>query len=432
MPRLGCTTPRILRATCDSGADGTYTLDELGALLTPEFGNGTNLKVITSMDDFPAPEGGVIRLVPNTNYWVIVTGLVTANRFEWEGVVNFTGIETIGPPQITYTGNGTMFTAINGGLDMFRIVVSCPLGDFFVSQSSTPNPFTGLRFASSFVTACKEFADIDNGGATVVDAGCGQCANGFVLRGANEFVFSLRQFNFVDVQGGIAINLGTSTWSTFEIRDLIVSTQSSATALSGLANSGNVPVGRLAIVKDSEINAGVTGLSGITTDDVRWFFRDNTGSGVENTFIRARLTLENNATNTIIAAVNTPVPVVGNWQISNNSQIVAGASNSQFQYVGERPLQLAVDVSCTLRAITGSPPFLLRLAKANNAAPTAADIIPGALIRVEPSTAADIPGSFPWLESTVQNDVYEVFVENLLDATDVLVTDGIVRNLGDL
>ncbi len=426
MPRLGCTTPRILRATCDSGADGTYTLEELGALLTPEFGNGTNLKVITKMEDFPAPDGDIIRLTRNTNYWVIVNGLVTANRFEWEGgTVAFTGLYSVGATQITYTGNADMFTAINGGLDGFRMVVDCPNGNFFRSSSSPPNPFTGLKLTAWNVISCKTLADVDNGGLTVVDGACLSCSNGFLLRGANEFAFSLRQFNFVDVQGGSAVNLGTSVWSTFEIRDMIVNTQTAATGISGLTNSGNIAVGRLATVKDSEIGSGVTGLSGITNDDVRWFFRDNNGPGVENTFIRARLVLTANATNTVIAAANTPVPIVGNWTISDNSQIVAGASNSQFQYVGERPLQLAIDVSVTLRAITGSPPFRVTIFKNGSA-------LTGASVVLEPSTAVDLPGSIPWLESTVQNDLYEVYVENLQDATDVLVTDGVIRNLGDL
>ncbi len=424
MPRLGCTTPRILRATCDSGADGTYTLEELGALLTPEFGNGTALQVITKMEDFPAPVGGVITLELNTSYWIVGSGLTTPDRFEWTGgIVAFTGIQTLGAPQITYTGNADMFTAIDGGLDIFRITLDCPNGNFFRSSSSPPNPFTGLRASALVVNNAKTFATIDDGGGTIVDSGCLSCSNGFNLGGANGFAFSLRQFNFANVQGGDAVALGTSTWSPFEIRDLIVNTLTSATGLSGLPNSGNVPVGSLATVKDCEFGTNVTSLVGITNDDVRWFFRDNVG--IPNTFIRAKLTLTSNATNTVIAAANTPVPIVGNWTISDNSQIVAGASNSQFEYVGERPLQLAIDVSVTLRAITGSPPFRVTIHK--NGSP-----LTGASVVLEPSTAVDLPGSIPWLESTVQNDVYEIFVENLQDATDVLVTDGIIRNLGDL
>ncbi len=35
MPRLDCTNKRVLRATCDSGADGTFTIPELAAELAP-------------------------------------------------------------------------------------------------------------------------------------------------------------------------------------------------------------------------------------------------------------------------------------------------------------------------------------------------------------------------------------------------------------
>ncbi len=421
MPAPICPTPSELRIKCVNTNEGSngLTLDELGAVLTPSIGRNTNLVIITSMDDFPPAVGGVRTLEPNTNYFVIKAGLVTADRFQWSGgVVALTSLWSVGQPHLTYTGTGDMFTAINGGLDIFRMVLNCPNGNFFLSQSIPPTPLTGLRMGGVLVQACKTFATIDGGAATVVDSGFVQASNGFILQGTAPFTFSLRQFNMVDLQGGVGVDLKTSIWNVFEIRDLIVSTNSSASGLSGLAGSGNLPAGRVGTVETCEFGANVTPLVNITSDDVRWSFTDNVG--VANTSQRVLNNIINNAVVTNLT-LNTPVPAAGTWTLINAAQFTQGAANtSQVVYVGERPLQFALDLTATLLGVTATP--LVQVDVYLNGSP-----VPGASTKIEVSTTTNLTGSIVWLGQLVQNDTLEIFLTNLNDSTDVTFTDGTLR-----
>ncbi len=390
-------------------------------------------QTVRTMNDFPAPVGGTITLEPNTLYDVVGIGLTTPDRFVCQGSMYFTGLWNVGPPQLIYTGSGNMFTVVDpdARLSIKQMTLDAPnatVGSVTVTPGGTG--LAGFLLKESLIISCQKILDLDGGGADIVDSACGSCVDGFNLiqpAPAQNRVFSLRQFNMIDILGGVGLNLNNSTWDVFELRDVIFGAASAtpgATGMSGLAASGNIPVGRLGTVASCEFDANLTNpLVNITTDDIRWFFRDNVG--VSDTFIRASNTINNNATNTIIAAANTPVPLAGVWTLSNNAQVVFGGSGSQLQYIGERPLRMAIDVSVTLRAITGSPPFRVQIFKNGSA-------IPGASVVLEPSTAVDLPGSIPWLENTVQNDLFEIYVENLQDATDVLMTDGIIRFLGDL
>lgn len=388
---------------------------------------------VERMADFPAPSGGQIELDPDVFWHITGVGLTTDTPFICNGNLYMGGLWQIGPAQITYTGTGDMFTVNDGSFELSLINISSPTARTFNMNNTNPTVFRQLALNNTTVQACDVYANCLNTFISASDNGVGVCNNGITTNvsfPSPAAGISLRQFGFQQMQDGcVAINLNNSTLAVVEFTDIFFGQASgTGTGLSGLASSGNIVPGQVGSMRNSEFilvgGTSITPLANITTDDIRWFFRDN--ANLPDTFIRALNTISNNATNTVIAAVNTPVPIAGTWTIQNNSQFVQGAAGtSQLQYVGERDLQMALDVSITLRAITGSPPFRVTIHK--NGSP-----IPGASVVLEPSTAVDLPGSIPWLEPLEQNDIIEVYVENLIDATDVLMTDGVMRVLGDL
>lgn len=421
MPSPICPSPEDLRIKCVNTNEGVngLTITDLATLIGESVPNIGQRVFVRTMDDFPDPVNGVITLEIDTNYFIVGVGLLTPDRFQWTGgTVSMTGLWTVGKSQLTYTGTGNMFTALNAALDISRINMNCPNGNFFFNQSVPPNPFNGLKASGVIVQICQTIVEIDGGAATIDDGACFSCVNGFDLKTSVPFAFSLRQFNVVDLAGGVALNLNSSVWDVFEVRDFIINSSTGGVGLQGLPNSGNVPVGRIATYETSEFGSTLTPLSGISIDDIRWNFTDNVG--IPNTSQRALNNIQNNAILTALTQ-NVPAPVVGAWTLINFSQFSQGAANtSQLVYTGERPAQFNLDITVTLLADTATP--LIQVDAYLNGSPVA-----GATTKIESSSISNETGGLIWSGELVQDDVFEIFLTNLDNDDDVALTDGTTR-----
>ena len=379
---------------------------------------------VRTMNDFPAPVAGVITLEPDTQYNIVGIGLTTADRFECTGSVSVTGLWTLGDlanPQLTYTGSGTMFTVNEGSFDISNILLSCPNGTFL--DMSSPTALAGFKFSNTFIVACQKLGTLQD--IVTIDAadnGAFQMADGWTIDMSGPIAtISFRQFNFGQMaNGAVAIDLQTSVLQTVELRDCLFNPAPAAavTGISGLPNSGNIAPGNFASVASCEFQVGTTPLVGLTTDDVRWNFNDNVG--LQNTSQRALNNIQDNAVLTDLVE-NTAVAAEGTWTLVNNSQFQQGAADtSQIQYIGERPLQFALDATITLLGDTATP--LVQVDFYLNGSP-----VSGATTKIEVSTATNLTGTIVWLGELVQNDILEIFLTNLDDSTDVTLTDGTVR-----
>ncbi len=379
-----------------------------------------NAVFIRSMNDFPPAVGGVITLQANTNYFIVGVGLTTANRFAWVGNVAMTGLWTIGPAQLTYTGTGNMFSTTTGSLDAFRCVFNCPNGNFFFQQSVSPFPFWGLKMSGVLVENCQNLAEIDGGATAIDDGACFSCVNGFILRTVGNFTHSLRQFNLVDVSG-TGIDFTNSTWDVVEHRDVIIGTTTAATGISGLPNSGNINVGQQGAINSCEFKTGVTPLAGISEDNNRWNFVDNLG--VPDTAPRALDNLTGNTLATVIVTQGAFVPVASNvaWTAVDFAQFSQGAINtSQINYTGEIQRRIAVDVSFTARSAAGSPLSRWQLYK--NGSP-----VSGAAINLELQTGIDNSATIVWTGVADPTDQIELYVANLDGTQDIILLESTQR-----
>ena len=315
-----------------------------------------------------------------------------------------------------------MFTIIDGSFDVSNIFLDCASGTFL--DMNSPTVFSGFKYSNVLINDCVKLGTIQNvQSVDAADNGCLQMNDGWTFNIPGGLgVLSIRQFNFGQMaNGATAIDIGSSLLRTVELRDCTFEAQVAAavTGVSGLANSANIAAGNFASVASCEFGPGVTPLVGLTTDDVRWNFNDNVG--LQNTSQRALNNINNNATPTVIAATGVAVPVAGTWTLVNNSQFIQGAANtSQIQYIGERPLQFALDVSNTLLAVAASP--LCRVSAYINGSPVA-----GADIVIETSDITNQTGSITWLGQLVQNDIVELFLTNEDNTNDIIYTDGTLR-----
>lgn len=397
-----------------------------GVLPTPIQGN---IVVVDQMSDFPAPVGGVITLVPDTQYWITGVGLTTTDRFVCNGNCIIKGLWTFGAVQISYTGGASMFTVNNGSFDIKDMWFDCPTGTF-LTHNGTPAGLDSVLMNGIVLQSAAKVATLTNTFAVdLSDNAFLAINNGFEVLGTSTNIVSLRQVNMADLlSGAIGLDLNTTVVRTVELRDVVFGAVSGgpATGISGLASSGNILTGNVATVDSCEFDVAnnVTPLVNITSDDIRWDFDKN--SGVDNTVIRGLNTIENNSTVTPLTQ-NVPAPLEGTWTLQAlSAQVETGpGGKSQLRYVGERPIIAVVGFSITLRANSGSPACRIYLYK--NGSP-----LTGASVVIEPETGVDKIASLPWIDRMEQNDTYEIYAENLDNNNDIILLDGIMRILGDL
>lgn len=220
---------------------------------------------------------------------------------------------------------------------------------------------------------------------------------------------------------GKYLDLGTSVFNVINIEKLLLFGPVGSFGISGLANSGNIAVGILGNITQSDYDGGMTDLENLDpNDDARWNFRDNRPT--PDTFPDALISFRNNATETVIAATDTPVLVAGTWteqQVSLFSSTAAG----RLTWLAERDLKAPTTVSCGLISSGGGSIDVTVYIFVNGVEDTAS----GTPIAISGSDAQTL--TIPWQLTLSQNDYIEVFVENNSNTTNIIVEYATLRVL---
>jgi len=127
-----------------------------------------------------------------------------------------------------------------------------------------------------------------------------------------------------------------------------------------------------------------------------------------------------NATNTVIAAINTPVKLLGAWTEQLADQFSTDATG-KITYTGLKDIEVNVDMSFTGAAVSGGSKSFAYLVAKNGSVVTSS--------AAANTASSSVPGrtSLMWRLSLVTNDYIEAFVENRTDAIDMLITDAVLR-----
>lgn len=191
-----------------------------------------------------------------------------------------------------------------------------------------------------------------------------------------------------------------------------------AVGISGAAANANISANNIATVIESTIAGGLTPLSGIDSDDIRWAFENN--SGITNSMSDALLGFNNNATETVISTINTPVVVNATWVLESARRLTT-TTGGRATYKGELLAHFPVDVSIGLVAAGGGTKDVTVYLCLNGSIITNT----GRTIEVAGSKPRTL--SIPWQLDLAEDDYLEVCVENNTDTVNIVVENCILR-----
>lgn len=396
----------------------TYKANGLGSGVWTAVQEPANRIAINSLSDFPAPSAGVITLAADTDY-VLGAPLSTADRFV---VSNNTQISSTSflHNTLTYTGTGTMFTGIDVSFRANECRFLAATGTVFDFQHTVIN-IHQANLRSVVVENCAKWGTFGNC-LSVVHTNCAMLAgtDGLTLTGTNTLI-DITQYGLQSAGGAsfIGIDFGTAVNTIVSINNLqILSLAAGATGISGLVSGGNLATGQIGRISQSAFIGAITVLAGLTEDDVNWKYSDN--DGIEDTIPDALISMNSNATNTVISAINTPTLVAGTWVVNQTSHFT-GTTAGRATYDGIVGLTTPIDIILNLEPVSGTNKDLAVYVAKNGTEIVAT----GMLLR----TNAGVPAvlSTMWQDSLSTTDFIEVFVENRTDAIDILVNDVILR-----
>jgi hypothetical protein len=317
--------------------------------------NANNIVIVNSVEDFPAPSGGVITLQDNITYQ-IGGNVSTSDRFQC-GLNNVITCNNPFANALIYTGVGTMFTGVNVSFLIERGIISCPNAQAFDFSATVGNfPTFGLSLVT--IVSCQKCGTLDNlRSMNVTNAGFFDCTDGITLEGTDNW--DTITVSRMRIDGGTNVitgfDLSTSLHRTFELVDYIVLGAVGTIGVSGLPNNANIESGFIATVEQCEFTVNVTPLSGVTIEDVRFSFLNN--SGLQDSTIDANPYLTTPTTVVISAAATYEKINQGNWSFSEASRLSVSADGDVTNLM-EKPVKVQVNGSITIEKIGGGSDLL--------------------------------------------------------------------------
>lgn len=315
-----------------------------------------NIVVINSESDFPAPVAGVISLADNTTYYIGST-ITTSNRFNVGNGVRITSNNPFGPA-IVYTGTGVMFSGTNVTVVFSNILLmSDTASEFFNFQTTTSDGDTiGLEVMT--VMGSSKLGTFDNlRSLNITNIACFGLTDGITIEGTTNWqALSLFRLNYnTEETGFTGIDFTTSVQTTAEIFNMVVIAGSGSVGISGLANNGNVAPNFIFTIESCEFGSLVTPLNGITVDDIRYIFSNN--SNLRNSTVNANPYLTTATTVTITSPSTYEKINQSNWSSTNNSRLSVSADGDIANTL-EIPIKIQVIGSITLEKVGGGSDLL--------------------------------------------------------------------------
>ena len=371
----------------------------------------TKTVIINSISDFPAAVGGIITLADNTEY-AVRNDISTSNRFVVGNNCVIGGsdeaVVTLG-----YTGVGIMFTSVDKTWKIKSITIDCSAGTFIDISGTTTEVF---QFVGSLLICDKIGSIADMLGMQISDLQISATTDGVLFSGS--FGVALIEDMLATIDAGTFFDLGTSTFSGLSITDCFTTINGTSVYLDGAASSANLNAGGLGSVHNCRFFGTGTPLATITIFDARWQFFIN--DQIPDTHQDSLLSLVGNVTATTIPAANTPVLIAGTWNLEHSSHYTQSAAGRS-TYDGLKDTHVDITMSFTAEPVSGTNKIIGFYAAVN-----------GTEISNSEATSNISAGSpkrvtVVWRVAITPGDYIEAFVENETDATDILVSDAVLR-----
>lgn len=411
----------ITIGTADAGGGDTYfdaftktesNFDELFAVVA-----SIGIVFVSQESDFPIQDATTITLSAQTQY-IVTDAFSTAKSFTVEDAAVLTSSSTLGPV-LTYTGTGSMFNITDASFVIRLMQISAPNAQYYNFVDTVGATFAFLSDNVRHIGGTK-YGTFDKAQTVLITVGAAfGITQGITISGTVGLIVSIDKLFISSTSTSFkGVDLGSSISQTTELRDFIVDAPSGAFGISGLAASGNIPSGRLAMVNNCEFGGGMTALENITNTDIRWNFTGN--SPIPDTIVDAMASLNANATETVIAVANTPVKIAGTWVVERESLFDVDTAG-RLTYLGERDVVLPLDASITVNSASGTNKDITAYLALNGTIITNS----GQIGRVGATDPTNL--SVLWQQNLTTNDYIEVFLENNSDTINLVASHAINR-----
>ena len=337
----------------------------------------------------------------------------------------FTALNQLGVI-ITYTGSGVQFTGLDVNFKIFEVGLNAPTGTHFDFEDAAPVN-TNIFWCSNvvFITSAKIGLFTSMASFVFVDSsGTGNIADGISIFGTDWRVLRAQNSGFITTSTTfVGLDLGTATINAIAIGPIIVVGQGGvgAVGISGLAGSGNVIAGNTARVDQTNYIGNVIPLVGITNQDVRWEFKEN--SLIPDSVNEADVYLTGGAETITTGSAGDwqeiGVPSAGgvSWASDIASRFTVG-TDGVITYIGERDACLRVSGRATVEKVGGGSNVIeVRLAK--NWDGTASDSgLEKSRAQTENTAATSVP--IGALVSFTNGDDMRVIFSNMNGTSDII------------
>lgn len=406
----------------DWRSGGTKINTMFGELFTVV--DAVGIVFITEESDFPTQDATTITLEANTQYSVSQS-FSTAKNFICENGSSFT-CGSIDASLVSFTGTGAMFSGTDADFYIHDAHIDPGIGNEAYNFTDTIGGKKKFLHVFTQVDNCARFGTFTNMlNVQIENSNSPNADDGVVFVGTSGVIFSFTKFALTSTSSGFkGVDLGSATATVIEFSNLFFAAPAGAFGISGLANNGNVPAGRLGMVSSCEFLGGMTDLENITSDDVRWIFKNN--NPTSDTQPDGLVSLSNNAVATTISATSTDgsnsVLVAGTWVEQQASHFTTTAAG-RITYIGDKDIKVPIDAVVSFEPVSGTNKDIALYIALNGTA-----ISETGLPR---RTDSGNPGAVPaiWQLTLSTNDYLELFVENQTDTTNILVNSGVLRVL---
>jgi hypothetical protein len=204
---------------------------------------------------------------------------------------------------------------------------------------------------------------------------------------------------------GTVFALGTAGFSRLTIdTGLVISNLGANKVIEGLANSGNIILGgSTGTVGNLDVLNTVTASTNILSTDLRWDFQGN--NWIANSIVEALLSLQSNATETVIAIATTPVLVAGTWVVEDENRFT-GTTGGRVTYKADRDVTVAITASLTVSPVSGVNRVIGVYVVVNGT------FVANSKRTATVSSSGSASITVPWSVSLEKNDYIEMFVAN--------------------
>ena len=327
---------------------------------------------------------------------------------------------------LTFTGSADdMFLGTDVNFDMYDIGIDAGITKTCFNFTDTVGGAVSFRANQVRVYSANILAKFtDLALAQILNSNCRNVnTRGLQFFGTTLFptIWSIEKLALISTNPLFkAVDLGVSQALIQEFTDLFCFAPVGAVGFSGLANSGNVPVGRLMRIYGCEFLGGMTDLENLNEmTDVRIDFQGNFPTA--NTQPDALISFVNNALETEITTIDTPVKINAVWLDAKTPSLFNTDSSGSVTSLSERPINTPIDLSLGLVSVGGGTKLLTVYIYVDGIQ----EVSSGVQIEVSGNNPKAI--SLPWQSRLLLSEVVDVYIENNTDTNNIIATNGIMR-----